>query len=305
MRSFLECIPCLVRQTLESLTYATSDLALRESILREALRQIAEMPMHESPPHMATVIHRMIRERCGCDDPYKDVKARSNNAALALLPRMREMVRNAPDPFEAAVRLSIAGNVIDFGTPNRPPEDDFTHVAEEALTYPMGGMPVSIFREAVRRAKPGGILFLGDNAGEIVFDKLLLEALAPQRCVYALRRTPVLNDATLAEGHAVGLDAYADLVDNGSDAPGTILEWCSAAFRERFAAADLVIAKGQGNYETLSECGRGNVFFLFKAKCPVVARHLNQPLGHFILTSTPGDKPRPGSSPVSSPTSGG
>lgn len=286
MRSFLECIPCLVRQTLESLTYATPDPALRETILREALRHIAEMPMHESPPHMATLIHRMIRERCGCDDPYKAVKARSNEAALALLPRMRDLVRHAPDPFEAAVRLSIAGNVIDFGTPNPPPEDDFVQVAEGALVHPMGGMPVSVFREAVEGVGSGGILFLGDNAGEIVFDTLLLEALAPKRCVYALRSTPVLNDATLAEGHAVGLDAYADLVDNGSDAPGTILEWCSPAFRERFAAADLVIAKGQGNFETLSECDRRHVFFLFKAKCAVVARHLNQPLGHFILTST-------------------
>lgn len=286
MKSFLECIPCLVRQTLESLTYATPDLALRETILREALHRIAAMPMDESPPHMATVIHRMIRQRCACDDPYAAVKTRSNDTALALLPRMREIVRTAGDPFEAAVRLAIAGNVIDFGTPHRPPEDDFSHVAEEALAHPMGGVAVAVFREAVLQAKPGGILFLGDNAGEIVFDTLLLEAIAPKRCVYALRSTPVLNDATLAEGHAVGLDAYADLIDNGSDAPGTILEWCSPAFRARFDAADLVIAKGQGNYETLSECGRGNVFFLFKAKCPVVARHLDQPLGHFILERT-------------------
>ncbi len=138
-------------------------------------------------------------------------------------------------------------------------------------------------------ARAGRILYLADNAGEIVFDRLLVEALAPQRVTLAVRGTPVLNDATAADARAVGLTEICEVIDNGSDAPGTVLEDCSREFRQRFSTADLIIAKGQGNFETLSEAP-GNIFFLFKVKCPVIATRTGLPEEAQVLACKPTKK---------------
>jgi uncharacterized protein with ATP-grasp and redox domains len=122
------------------------------------------------------------------------------------------------------------------------------------------------------------ILYLADNAGEIVFDRLLIERLPAGRVTVVVRGAPVINDATRADAQVAGLDRIAEIIDNGSDAPGTVLEDCSAQFRERFESADVIIAKGQGNFETLSAAG-ANICFLLKIKCPVLATHTGIELG--------------------------
>ena len=134
--------------------------------------------------------------------------------------------------------------------------------------------------DAADRARD--ILYLADNAGEIVFDRLLIEQLPPGRVTVAVKGGPVLNDATRSDAAVAGLNELAEVIDNGSDAPGTLLGDCSHSFRERFDRADLVIAKGQGNYETLSDA-RKDVFFLLKAKCPVIAHHLGCDVGRTVV----------------------
>jgi len=286
MKTYMECVPCQVRQAYEASGFATDDGALRESILREALRMIAEVRMDQSPPHMATAIHRMIRERTGCADPYRAMKDRFNLLALDLLGEMKERARSFARPFEAAVRLAIAGNIIDFGAPGTPGEKGLRDTIEQALSCALFGPPPDSLREAAERA--GSILVLGDNAGEIVFDRLLLEALPAGKCAYAVKGAPVINDATRDDAREAGLADLAEVIDNGSDAPGTVLEWCSPGFQRRFADADVVIAKGQGNYETLSGAARPNLFFLLKAKCPVVARHIGCRIGDFVIQCSNG-----------------
>lgn len=286
MKTFMECVPCLVRQTYEAVAFATDDEALREAILREALREIADIRMDQSPPHMAAAIHRMIRARTGCDDPYRAIKSRSNQSAMALYRQMKSMIQASTRPFETAVRLAMAGNVIDFGAPNRPDDNELPGVIDAVLSCTIFGDPPERLQSAVKAAK--SILYLGDNAGEIAFDRLLLEALPPDRCAYAVKGAPVINDVTLDDAHEVGLTELVDVVDNGSDAPGTVLESCSFEFVDRFEHADVVIAKGQGNYETLSGLSRPNLFFLLKAKCPVIARHIGCRVGDFVIQSTNG-----------------
>jgi len=143
------------------------------------------------------------------------------------------------------------------------------------------------FRQAVAGAR--SILYLADNAGEIVFDRLLIEQLSPARVTLAVRRRPVINDATMADARSAGLHEIVEIVANGSDAPGTILEDCSQKFVRRFGAADLILAKGQGNFETLSDDPR-NIFFLFKAKCLVIAAHAGQPVGSYVLARSPSNR---------------
>lgn len=281
MKTFLDCIPCLVRQTQEAVFFATDDEALRESLVREVLRLLAEIDLHRPPPHIAPLIHRLIRERTGCADPYREMKDRMNREALALYPLAKKLVQSAEDPFDLAVRLAIGGNIFDSAAKGHGIAGDASDLLARARATPIFGETPARLGEAIRNAKQ--ILVLGDNAGEIVFDKLLLEVIKPSKCLYVVRGGPTINDATIEDARRVGLTEITEVIENGSDAPGTILEACSPAFVERFWKADLVISKGQGNYETLNEIAHPHLFFLLRAKCPVVAQHLGCNMGDFVI----------------------
>lgn len=275
MKTSLDCIPCFVRQALEASRLASDDPADHERIVRDVLRWAGEMDLEQSPPVFGQRIHQRLRELTGLDDPYRAAKEQQNRLALSLLPSLKVEVESAEDPLAMAARLAIAGNVIDMGTNGNFTESDVRQSISQALSEPFSGEWDS-FDRAVAEAQ--NILFLADNAGEIVFDQLLVEQLLPARVTLAVRGAPIINDATLADAQATGLDEIVEVIDNGSDVPGTLLDDCSAEFRERFNAAHLIIAKGQGNFETLND-EPGNIYFLFKVKCPVVADHLNLPVG--------------------------
>ncbi len=269
-----------MRQTIDAGRLASSDPELHEQVLREMLRWTSTADLKTSPPVLGQRLHRRLREVTGVADAYREAKDRHNRLALALLPELRARVAAAADPFDLAVRLAIAGNVIDLGVSGRVSEDEVHVAIERALSEPVCG-PLDDLREAAAQARD--ILYLADNCGEIVFDRLLIEQLPTERVTVAVRGAPILNDATLEDARTVGLTDLVEVMDNGSDAPGTLLTDCSPAFRRRFDQADLVIAKGQGNYETLDDAPRP-VFILFKVKCPVVAAHVGQPEGTHMVS---------------------
>ncbi|MCK5798272.1 MAG: DUF89 family protein [Deltaproteobacteria bacterium] len=284
MKTYLDCIPCFLRQSLEAGRNVSSDPALHETILREVLKMTLDLDMTETPPAMGQAIHRRLREITGVADPYAAAKTRFNHLAMDILPELEEDVAKSADPLLAAAKFAIAANLIDLGIIASLTEDETRDALRQSSAIPLHG-DAEAFHEAIRAAKD--ILYLADNAGEIAVDRLLIERLDPKRVTLAVRGAPVINDATRADARAVGLDTIVkEIIDNGSDAPGTILETCSATFREHFAAADLIIAKGQGNFETLSDVA-ANIYFLFKVKCPVIAGHVGLPLGtHVLLHAT-------------------
>jgi uncharacterized protein with ATP-grasp and redox domains len=285
MRTALDCLPCLTRQALEAATSAGAGEEARTLILREVLTELAAADFAASPPRLSRRILSLVRRHTGDGDPYAGIKRRSNEAALAALPELRRLMEEHGDPFSAAVRFSIAANVLDVGRGvvqldghvggERPAGAAVFDAVASGLGDPLEG-DVDEFHRAVIEARR--ILFLTDNCGEIVVDRLLLEQLPAGRVTVAVRGRPVLNDATRDDALAAGLDGLAPVMDNGSDVPGTVLDDCSPAFRRAFAAADLVVAKGQGNYETLSDA-EADVFFLFRVKCPLVADHAGLPAG--------------------------
>jgi damage-control phosphatase, subfamily I len=280
MRTYFDCIPCFLRQTLDALRRLEATQAVQEKVLRSALRMVAELDLQRSPPAMAQVIHRLIREATGEGDPYREVKKQLNDFALELYPRLRRRVEDASDSFEMAVRLAAAGNVIDLGVKSGLEEAEIVGVIEDSLSAPLDAAAVEQLRSAADAAER--ILYVGDNAGEIVLDRLLVEQFGAAKVTFAVRGSPIINDATMDDAQLCGMTDLVEVVDSGSDAPGTILTDCSEAFRERFSTADLVLAKGQGNYETLSNVA-GPIFFLLKAKCPVIARDVGLPLGSLVL----------------------
>jgi uncharacterized protein with ATP-grasp and redox domains len=228
---------------------------------------------------MGQRFHRTIRAVLNDPDPYREIKKRFTRLAVSLYPAVEHRVRSAVDPLATSIRLSIAGNIIDFGPDSDLTESDVERSIEEALIRSLDG-DVEQFRAAVAGA--ARILFLADNAGEIVFDRLLINQLPRDKVTVVVRGSPTINDATLEDARAAGIDQVVEVIDNGSDVPGTILAETSAAFRSRFDDSDLVIAKGQGNYESLSD-SKKNIFFLLKAKCEVIARDMGCAVGTMVL----------------------
>lgn len=282
MQTYLDCIPCFIRQGLDTARAITDDTRIHERIVREVLLLVADMDPSMPPPWFGRIVYRRLRELTGIEDPYRGAKDRFNHVVMSLLPELRTVVQRDPQPLYAAVKMAIAANVIDLGVVGDIGLDEIRRALREACLVDVHG-DLTAFRRKVDNA--GEILYLADNAGEIVIDRLLVEALGPERVTVVVRGAPVINDATLKDARMAGLDELVRVVDNGSDAPGTILDDCSAEFRELFDRADLIIAKGQGNFETLSSVD-ANVVFLMKVKCPVIARHAGLPLGRHVLIPT-------------------
>jgi uncharacterized protein with ATP-grasp and redox domains len=276
MEVFLDCIPCVLRQAVEAARLSTEDEALQKQIVAEVIGVLGEYDVYGSAPGLMREFHRIIKARTGVADPYTPVKQRDLQTALRLLPALKRTLAKKDDRLYWALKAAATGNVLDSAIALTAD----TARLEEEFETPFTVCDLPVFAEQLQTARH--ILVIGDNTGETVFDGLLLEQFPHLRLTYAVRSAPAINDATMAEAVASGLDAYADIVSTGCDIPGVLLPECSAEFLDLFNGADIVIAKGQGNYETLSDSSRG-IFFLLKAKCPVIARVLGVNLNDFIF----------------------
>ncbi len=276
MNTYLDCIPCFFRQALYAGRAATGD----ESKLKEVLDRIAalvpDIPLDNPPPETARFIYRAVREVTGKADPFESYKAESIDKALSFYSELKSIVEGSEDPLRTAVMVAIAGNVID---PGADPDFDLTREMEGVLSRPLSIDHYESFRLRLESAE--NVVYLGDNAGETVFDRILIETVS-KHVVYATRGVPIINDATVQDALKSGLGEVARVVSSGCDAPGTILKRCSRDFLEIFNSADIIISKGQGNYESLAG-EKAPVFFLLKVKCPVIARHTGGQTGEMVL----------------------
>ena len=283
METSINCIPCFIRQAIDGITMLTDDPEVHERLARDVLRELSILDYTVAPPKIGRMVHKMICRASGNSDPYHDIKKRCNRHALELYTDLKSTVNRASDLFGTAVRLAIAGNIIDFGTGTQVNKDTITGAIDAALIQPIDTREIERLKVAIENAET--ILYLGDNAGEIVFDRVLIEELPCEKIIFAVRGAPVINDVLMEDAVETGLTGLVRVIDNGSDVPGTDLSECSEKFKAVYKSADLVIAKGQGNFETLHDADK-NIFFLFKVKCPVVAGHSGQRLGDAVITAT-------------------
>ncbi len=280
MKTYLECVPCFAKQALEAGKMVTQDINVREKIMRKVLEEASAVSFSQTPAHMGQVIHRVVKEISGNPDPYRSIKQHFNTLAMSLYPGLKNRLDKAPDRFQMAVRLAIAGNIIDFNLKSGVDDIQLFETIEDTLKRDFAHDHTAELKKAIDNA--ASILYIGDNAGEIVFDRILIEELTQDKVTYVVRGYPIINDATLADAKFAGITELVRVIENGSDAPGTILEDCSKELRQVFDKADLVIAKGQGNYETLNEVNK-NIFFLLRAKCPVIARDTGCKINDIIV----------------------
>lgn len=275
-----DCIPCLLRQALRGAKLVTEDQFTHHKVLAEIMEYFLGLPSFLIPPgEITSIIQEKLKQIVGHSDPYLEVKQKFNQLGLELYPELKEMVRDSTDPLLTAAKLAIAGNVIDFGAGYEVIELEKT--IERVLEEPLAKDDYSGFKEAVAKSKD--ILYLADNAGEIAFDRILIEELISEgkKVTLVVKAAPIINDVTLEDAKFVGLDRIVPVVLSPA-LIGTPLDKCGPDLRHLFYESDLIISKGQGNFETLF--GReAPIFFLFQTKCQVVAEMLGVQFGQALL----------------------
>ncbi|MBN1522787.1 MAG: DUF89 family protein [Candidatus Aureabacteria bacterium] len=287
MKTHLACIPCFFRQILEGARYAGISPQLQKKVMDEFARAIPQVSLRSSPPEIALIGYGILKKVNADRDPYKAIKQKSNRLALKLYRKLKRKAEHSKDRLLKAVELAIAGNIIDFGAKNNLDiNDELKKILskEETFVSRRKLFHYRSFKKVLKKSKT--ILYLADNAGEIVFDRILIEEIKriyPEKVIYvSVKDKPVINDALMEDALFCGVDKTALLISNGADAPGTILPLCSKEFKRIYMKADMIISKGQGNFESLSRA-RKHIFFLFMVKCPVVAEETGRRLGDIVL----------------------
>jgi len=276
MKTYLDCFPCFLFQALRAARTATDDKKKIKKVLDEVGMMLQNIPLESIPPASGRVIYHKVSEITGNPDPYREIKDKSTKEALSLYPSLKSRVEESSDRLLMAIRVAVAGNVIDFGANwNFNLEDEI----DEILDKDFAVFDYGAFKDRLDEAHE--ILYIGDNAGESVFDRILLEEIN-KPVIYIVRDAPVINDATYEDAVQAGVDKVAAILSSGTDAPGTILETCSSKFKKVYNNSEFIISKGQGNYEALSN-ERRPIFFLLKTKCHVIADDIGVSEGDIVL----------------------
>jgi len=272
----------MLKQALEVAKLATANIETQEKIIEDALRILSNYKSYKTSPELARAIHQCVKINTGLLDPYANIKKKDLDAAKSLYISLKEFLSSKEDQLYWALKIAATGNNIDaaiYGDIN------IVECINTELEREFSICDIDIFRKKLVNAKT--ILIIGDNTGETIFDKILIEHMSEIKIIYAVRSEPIINDVTMADALASGLNEVATIISSGCDAPGLLLEECNAAFIKIYNNADIIISKGQGNYEALSE--EENIFFLLKAKCSIIASRLQCNLNDYILKFNKGD----------------
>ncbi|CAN2041599.1 Damage-control phosphatase ARMT1-like metal-binding domain-containing protein [Candidatus Magnetomoraceae bacterium gMMP-15] len=271
MKTYLDCIPCFFNQVLKTMRMLRMDESMQDKAMKEMALLVSEMDTTMTPPWNSRRVYDMINRLAGTNDPFLNIKKESNQLVLKLYPKLKQKVIEFHDPLAIAVHLSIVGNIIDYGVNYN---FDIEESIDKYISYPIAVYHFKRFKEILKRAE--NILYLGDNTGEIVFDRLLIETITDtigKNITFVVRENPIINDALMEDAEFVGMNKVARVISNGTGFPGTVIDKCSEELQNLFYGADLIISKGQGNFESLSEI-HAPICFLFMVKCAVVSRHV-------------------------------
>jgi uncharacterized protein with ATP-grasp and redox domains len=273
------CIHCLNEQANKLLLkHKVSDRLARDLIIRINLFIEKHQENNLSTPEVSCFIHRLLRKVTKNNDLYKKEKKDYNNLLLSLEEEIGTIIKKSPDPFQAALLYALAGNIIDFGPPK---SFDVFKALSSAVSKKPAVDHSSLLQIELQKASM--VLYLGDNAGEIVLDKLLIEKINHPNVYFAVRGSNIINDVTIKDAKRVGMEKIAKVISNGYDAPSTLINRCSVSFKKIFNDADIIISKGQGNLEGLITNTDKKIFFLLMVKCSVMAKMTGVKEGDVVI----------------------
>jgi uncharacterized protein with ATP-grasp and redox domains len=285
MKISRECIHCLARQAVEIAEEATSSVTMQEEIIKKSLQELGQLNFNETAPEIGFRMHQHAKNITGISDPYKRLKEQYNEIAQEIYEKINEekWLDKAENAFDMACRLAIAGNIIDFSVGLKLDRSEVVKSVEDSIKHDIFGAGTMALRNEVEKAD--NIMYIADNAGEIIFDKFLLKNLPAHKVTYVVKGGPIVNDATMEDAINTGVVDLVRVIDNGHSAQGTILKNCSSTFIAEFNKADLVISKGQANFETLSDIKDKTIFYLLRAKCSSVASAIGCKRMDYVLTN--------------------
>jgi len=278
MKIQLECVPCTLNSYLRLAETGVIPESQKEELLRQMLHVFATFDYNQSPPVLGCKMHTLIRESINNPDPYHRIKEEYNQMMMDLYAKFKRLVKRSEDPFDAAMRLAIAGNVIDFGSQHQLDIMDTINRVMDA-NFAIDHSP----QLRVDLEKADSLLYIGDNCGEIVLDKLFLSLLDMPTKYFAVRESPIINDVTFEDAILTGIDKIANVITTGDNSPGAVWESTSEQFQHVFKNADVVISKGQGNLEGLMDVTHDRLYFLLVTKCDLIAKRVGTKKEEFIV----------------------
>lgn len=260
------CIPCIVNQSLtQSKMLGITDIDLQQKIIYETMGLILQNKDIATAPHFSKIMVDVLKKYIDVQELYEHIKTKNRTEAEKYIDSLGEMIISADDPLEMAVRIAILGNTIDMAAnPNFNLQKESAEVKSNWFNY----TDYNLFKDDLEKAE--SILYIGDNYSESLFDKLLIKQFKNKKVVFAVRSDYIYNDITLADAEKLGITKICKVIESGSVISGTALEQGTPEFLECYNTFDIVISKGQGNYETLYNAKRP-VYFLFKVKCETIA----------------------------------
>ena len=288
MKASIDCYPCLLSQILKTSELCGLGTEDKKEVMNFALNTMAHLPAEVYPHEIVVAVNEHIKNSyCTANevfDPYFTLKNQTRKIAEEFYSSIEQKIDQAPDALEMAVKCAALGNIIDFGAKSHG-NLDVKEELEKIDSLDFAIYDYEPFIESLKKASL--ILYLGDNVGEDIFDKVFISEIKKgypdKKIIFVVREQPVINDVTLADARAIGMDQLVETMSSGSIYPGTILSKTSEPFQKLFRSADLVISKGQGNFETLCDEEHPALFFFLRAKCEKVARYLDVDLKSMIL----------------------
>jgi len=275
------CVECIINQSRRVTEAIRADDTLNRRIVSRVEKLGEDFDFSKSPPEVASYVYEQMAELAGMDDLYKELKDHATQKAKTFLPQLRVELQNTSHKLLTAIKIAVAGNVIDLAAEvTFDLNEEMDKVFETHFSYD----DFHQLEGALEKAET--LLYIGDNVGEHIFDYLCIETLQelyPKlEIYYMVRGNPIINDVTMIEAKEAGFDRLCNLVDSGVNTPGFAYERANISSQKLFDTVDLVITKGMGNYECLSPSPRTNLCYLLKVKCQVVARSLGQEVGALV-----------------------
>ncbi len=286
-----ECIPCVISQAIKVANI--TGVKNKEVLLKNIFKYLSKMSFLSTTPEIIGDLFEMIKKYSGNDDPYKETRTYYNNLFLEMIPKYEYKINGSEDPFFKAVQYAIVGNIIDFNPIHNLFLDDIYETFEKMEQLDFAINDSKILESDCIHAN--SLLYLGDNCGEICMDLILIKKIKELnpalQITYGVRGKPVVNDSIKEDAYHVGMQQYATIMDNGDGSLGTVLSRVSSEFKEVYNKADMIISKGQANYECLSE-EKKNIYFLLMTKCEVIANDIGVESGKMVcMKNKPEDKP--------------
>lgn len=262
---------------------------IRDILFKKVFTYLGDIDFSKTNPEIIGSTFRLLKEHIGNDDPYQETRGYYNQLFLNLLDKFEKKINTADRPFEKAVIYAIIGNVIDFNPIHNSNIED---IMKWFLDADKLSLTIDHTEKMICDLLSSNILlYLGDNCGEICLDKLLIKKIKdynPDIEIYfGVRGKPVVNDSVAEDAYFVGIDKYAKIINNGDDSLGTVIGRTSDEFNRIYQAADIIISKGQANYESLSEQVGKNIYFLLMAKCEVIAKYIGVAQKSLICMNSP------------------